>query len=77
MRPSDLFKLVGTHLARTRFNELDDFVPVDSHEPYDMAELVRLLVDDGKLCVVHERHARNIVTAISGGSRPTRGRAGR
>ncbi len=46
-------------------HQLDDFVPVDSHEPYDMAELVRLLVDDGKLCMVHERYAKNMVTAFA------------
>src|SRR5690606_6933516 len=51
--------------------ELDDFVPEDSHEPYDMVELCRALVDDGDLCVVHERFARNIVTAFARiGGRP-------
>lgn len=46
-------------------HELDDFVPSDSHEPYDMTALVRLLVDDANLCVVHEHYARNMLTAFA------------
>ncbi len=52
-------------------HELDDFVPDDSHEPYDMVELIRKLVDDKEVFLVHERFARNIVTAFARiGGRP-------
>src|SRR5690606_2688033 len=50
---------------------LTDFVPGDSHEPYDMLELLRHLVDNQELCLVQERFARNIVTAFARlGGRP-------
>jgi len=45
--------------------ELDDFVPEDSHEPYDMLELIRILADERELCVVHEHFAKNLVTAFA------------
>ncbi len=45
--------------------ELDSFVPVQSDKPYDMAELVRLVVDDGELFQVHEHFAPNIVVGFA------------
>jgi propionyl-CoA carboxylase beta chain len=46
----------------TRLNSL---VPTDPNKPYDMKELIRLIVDDHHFFEVHESFARNIVVGFA------------
>jgi propionyl-CoA carboxylase beta chain len=41
--------------------ELDHVVPDNPNKPYDMRDVVRLIVDDGEFFEVHEHYARNII----------------
>lgn len=43
---------------------LDRVVPIDPNLPYDMLHVVQRIVDHGELFQVHERWARNIITAF-------------
>src|SRR3954463_13897828 len=45
--------------------EIDAIVPADPTKPYDMRDVVRLVVDDGEFFEVHEHHARNIICGFS------------
>ncbi len=45
--------------------ELDDFLPDRPNVPYDVAELIRRVVDDGDFLEVHEHFARNIVVGLA------------
>jgi len=44
---------------------LDSIVPAASNQPYDMKEVIRRVVDDGKFFEVQERWARNIVIGFA------------
>jgi propionyl-CoA carboxylase beta chain len=44
---------------------LDHVVPDNPNKPYDMRDVVRLIVDDGEFFEVHEHHARNIVCGFA------------
>lgn len=44
-----------------RPDELKTLVPTDPQKPYDMSELVELVVDDGFFLQVHEAFARNML----------------
>jgi propionyl-CoA carboxylase beta chain len=44
---------------------LDTIVPAESHQPYDMKEIIRRVVDDGEFFEVHEHFARNIVVGFA------------
>ena len=48
--------------AEERLNHL---VPSDANRPYDMREVIRLIVDDGDLLEVHESFAENIVVGFA------------
>ncbi|WP_437777527.1 acyl-CoA carboxylase subunit beta [Sorangium sp. So ce1097] len=50
--------------------ELDAVVPAGSSRPYDIQQIVRAVVDDGRLFEIHERFAQNIVVGFAriGGS---------
>src|SRR6184192_4070539 len=41
--------------------ELDTLIPDDPAKPYDMHDVIRRVVDDGRFLEVHERYAENIV----------------
>ena len=41
--------------------ELDHVVPDNPNKPYDMRDVVRLIVDDGEFLEVHEHYAQNII----------------
>src|SRR5213595_3807495 len=41
--------------------ELDDVVPDTPNKPYDMRDVIRLVVDDGEFLEVHEHFATNII----------------
>jgi propionyl-CoA carboxylase beta chain len=45
--------------------ELDHVVPDNPNKPYDMRDVIRLIVDDGEFFEVHENYARNIVCGFS------------
>src|SRR5579862_724174 len=44
---------------------LDSIVPVDSHLPYDIKDIIHRVVDDGDFFEVHEHWARNIVVGFA------------
>ena len=46
-------------------SELDHVVPDNPNKPYDMRDVVRLIVDDGEFFEVHENYARNIVCGFA------------
>ena len=45
--------------------QLDHIVPVDPMQPYDMKEIIRLVVDYGDFFEVHEHFAKNIVVGFA------------
>jgi propionyl-CoA carboxylase beta chain len=45
--------------------ELDHVVPDNPNKPYDMRDVIRLVVDDGEFFEVHERYAPNIVCGFA------------
>src|SRR2546421_1166065 len=44
---------------------LNTVVPADPTKPYDMRDVVRLVVDDGEFFEIHEHYARNIVCGFA------------
>ncbi|MFB7657720.1 MULTISPECIES: acyl-CoA carboxylase subunit beta [unclassified Streptomyces] len=48
-----------------RCERLASLVPADGSRPYDMADVIAEIVDDGEYLQVHERWARNIVCALA------------
>ncbi len=44
---------------------LDRVVPDSPNKPYDMRDVVRLVVDDGEFLEVHEHYARNIICGFA------------
>jgi propionyl-CoA carboxylase beta chain len=45
--------------------ELDSIIPEDPSKPYDMREVIRLIVDEGVFFEVHEKYAQNIVVGFA------------
>jgi propionyl-CoA carboxylase beta chain len=45
--------------------ELDGVVPDNPNKPYDMRDVVKLIVDDGEFFEVHEHYAKNIICGFS------------
>ncbi|HWW67529.1 MAG TPA: acyl-CoA carboxylase subunit beta, partial [Solirubrobacterales bacterium] len=45
--------------------ELDHVVPDNPNKPYDMREVVRLIVDDQEFFEVHEHYAKNIICGFA------------
>ncbi|MHC4663445.1 MAG: acyl-CoA carboxylase subunit beta, partial [Planctomycetota bacterium] len=45
--------------------ELDEIVPEDPNQPYDMKEVVRHIVDDGVFFEVHEHWGKNIIVGFA------------
>jgi propionyl-CoA carboxylase beta chain len=57
--------------ADRREPKLDAIVPVQSNVPYDIRDVIHLVVDDGYLFEVQEHYARNIVVGFARlGGRP-------
>src|SRR5712671_5701384 len=46
-------------------SRLNEIVPPEPNKPYDMKEIVRLVVDDGDFFEVHEHYAPNIVVGFA------------
>lgn len=44
---------------------LDDLIPAESNQPYDMLDVIGKVVDDGYLFEVHKHFARNIVVGFA------------
>ncbi len=44
---------------------LDTLIPVEPQQPYDIHDLIRVVVDDGRFLDVHEHFARNIVVGFA------------
>ena len=44
---------------------LDTLVPENPNQPYDITDVIRLVVDDGRFLQVHEEYARNIVVGFA------------
>ncbi len=44
---------------------LQSIIPGNPNKPYDMLEVIRLVVDDGHFLQVQEHHAKNIVTGFA------------
>jgi len=55
----------GADPADRRSPELTSLVPLDHRKPYDMAAVVRAVVDDGELLELRPRYARNIITGYA------------
>jgi propionyl-CoA carboxylase beta chain len=45
--------------------ELDRLIPDAPNKPYDMHEVIRRVVDDGRFLEVHERYAENVVCGLA------------
>lgn len=45
--------------------KLNDIIPDNSNKPYDMREIITLLVDDGEFLEVHQHYAENILTGFA------------
>jgi acetyl-CoA carboxylase carboxyltransferase component len=48
-----------------REEKLNAIVPDDSRKPYDMLEVIRLVVDDGDFLEVQPRHAQNLICGFA------------
>ncbi len=44
---------------------LDTIVPSESNKPYDIKDVIRMVVDDGYFFEVHEHYAKNIVVGFA------------
>lgn len=44
---------------------LDDIVPVDPNKPYDMKEIIKMVVDDGDFFEVQPLYAQNMITGFA------------
>ncbi len=44
---------------------LDEIVPTDPSKPYDVREVIQLVVDNGELFEIHEHYAANIVVGFA------------
>ncbi|MDJ0522743.1 MAG: acyl-CoA carboxylase subunit beta [Planctomycetota bacterium] len=55
----------GTDDPNRTEERLNSIVPADPNKPYDMREVVRLIVDDGDFLEVHEHYAENIVVGFA------------
>jgi propionyl-CoA carboxylase beta chain len=44
---------------------LDSIVPSESNKPYDIKDVIRMVVDDGYFFEVHEHYAKNIVVGFA------------
>lgn len=58
------FVATGDDRLRTE-DALDTLIPDDPSKPYDMREVIRMIVDDGAFFEIHENYAPNIVTCFA------------
>ena len=58
-------RLVPTDRPDRREEKLNSIVPDDSRKPYDMLEVIRLVVDEGDFMEVQPRHAQNLICGFA------------
>jgi len=51
--------------ADRREDKLVELIPDSSNKPYDMHEVIKLVVDDGEFCEVFPHYAQNIITGYA------------
>ncbi|BAI80696.1 propionyl-CoA carboxylase, beta subunit [Deferribacter desulfuricans SSM1] len=44
---------------------LNDVVPTDPNKPYDMHDIIKLVVDDGNFFEIHEHYAKNLIVGFA------------
>jgi propionyl-CoA carboxylase beta chain len=52
------------HSKLKPIKELDDIIPDNPNKPYDMKDVIALLVDDGEFIEVHSAYAENIIVGF-------------
>jgi len=58
-------RITSTDPADRHEEKLNGIVPDDNRKPYDMTEVIRLVVDDGDFLEVQPRHAQNIICGFA------------
>jgi acetyl-CoA carboxylase carboxyltransferase component len=58
-------RVVPNDTPDRREEKLNAIVPDDSRKPYDMTEIIRLVVDEGEFLEVQPRHAQNIICGFA------------
>ncbi|RKZ17978.1 methylmalonyl-CoA carboxyltransferase [bacterium] len=58
-------RMVPTDTPDRREEKLNSVVPDDNRKPYDMQEVIRLVVDEGDFLEVQPRHAQNIICGFA------------
>lgn len=58
-------RLSGTDRPERMEADLDKVIPDNPNRPYDMKEVIRLIVDDGDFLEVHELFAQNILVGFA------------
>lgn len=44
---------------------LNDVIPIDPNKPYDMHDIIKLVVDDGNFFEIHEHYAKNLIIGFA------------
>lgn len=58
--------LADTHDPYDRMDDkLNEIVPVNPNKPYDIKELITLVVDHGKFLEIHKNYAQNLVVGLA------------
>ncbi|MFO8129960.1 MAG: acyl-CoA carboxylase subunit beta [Bacteroidales bacterium] len=50
---------------KTRQYKVDNIIPTDPRQPYDVRDIIRALVDDSEFLEIHEKFAQNIVVGFA------------
>ena len=58
-------KIEGTDNPNRTEDKLDTIVPLNPNKPYNMKEVVKLIVDDGDFFEVHADYAQNIIVGLA------------
>ncbi len=58
-------RLTGDDPPDRLVDELDDFIPEQSHQPYDMKEVIELVIDRGSFFEIHPDYAKNIIVGFA------------
>jgi propionyl-CoA carboxylase beta chain len=64
-------RIVCTDPAERTEEKLDFLIPEDSSQPYDIKDVINMIVDDNEFLEVHEKYAANIIVGfarLNGGS---------
>jgi propionyl-CoA carboxylase beta chain len=58
-------RVIPTDKPDRREDKLNSIVPDDSRKPYDMLDVIRLVVDEGDFMEVQPRHAQNLICGFA------------